>query len=120
MANKISINEEENSAMTFYNKQGRPYLLTLDVEGGVVGCGHLPRGQACGHTLEVARVKTAIHCCKFEVPVLHEAALGFPHCLAVLHPRVSHVSRFTDLTAQHGTATMQRILRLGLFGKVQR
>lgn len=54
---------------------GRTYSLTLDVEGGVGGCGHVPRGQTCGHTLEVAHVIMAIHCSKFEVSGFHESSL---------------------------------------------
>lgn len=41
--------------------KSRFYSLTLDVEGGVGGCGHLPRGQTCDHTLEVACVEMAVH-----------------------------------------------------------
>lgn len=94
--------------------------LTFDVEGDLGAPFLLTSAVLGGHALKVSSVLYSVYGSELQVPVLQKASLRVGDGLTVMHPRVHHTLGIARLTAQHGTATVKSVLRLGLFGEVER
>lgn len=90
--------------------------LTLDVEGDLGAAFLFAAAVFRRYALKASSILYSVDGCELQVPVFQKASLCVGDGLAVVYPRVHNTLRITHLAAQHSTATMKGVLRLGLFG----